>query len=69
MIIIIIIIMMMIMIIIIIQVSYDIINRNPSLPINNALDVLTDQPNTGKGDLMKGTKLCLWYLWTRWDLS
>ena len=50
---------MMIMIIIKIQVSYDIINRNPSLPINNALDVLTDQPNTGKGDLMKGTKLCL----------
>ena len=39
--------------------SYDIINLYPSVPINKALDVLVDQPNNDKDDLMKRTKLCL----------
>ena len=38
-----------------VQVSYDIINLYPSVPINKALDVLIDQLN--KDDLMKRTKL------------
>ena len=44
-----------------VQVSYDIINLYPSVPINKALlvDILVDQPNNGKDDLMKRTKLCL----------
>ena len=42
-----------------VQVSYDIINLYPSVPINKALDVLVDQPNNDKDDLMKRTKLCL----------
>ena len=41
------------------QVSYDIVNLYPSVPINKALDVLVDQLNTDKGGLMKRTKLCL----------
>ena len=39
--------------------SYDIINLYPSVPINKALDVLIDQLNNDKDDLMKRTKLCL----------
>ena len=39
--------------------SYDIINIYPSVPINKALDVLIDQLNNDKDDLMKRTKLCL----------
>ena len=39
--------------------SYDIINLYPSVLINNALDVLIDQLNNDKDDLMKRTKLCL----------
>ena len=42
-----------------IQVSYDIVNLYPSVPINKALDVLIDQLNNDKDDLMKRTKLCL----------
>ena len=42
-----------------VQVSYDIINLYPSVPINKALDVLIDQLNNDKDDLMKRTKLCL----------
>ena len=38
---------------------YDIINLYPSIPINKALDVLIDQLNNDKDDLMKRTKLCL----------
>ena len=36
-----------------------IINLYPSVPINKALDVLIDQLNNDKDDLMKRTKLCL----------
>ena len=39
------------------EVSYDIINLYPSVPINKALDVLIDQLNNDKDDLMKRTKL------------
>ena len=39
--------------------SYDIINLYPSVLINNTLDVLIDQLNNDKDDLMKITKLCL----------
>ena len=39
--------------------SYDIVNLYPSVPINKALDVLMDQLNSDKADLMKRTKLCL----------
>ena len=39
--------------------SYDIINLYPSVPINKALDVLIDQLNNDKDDLMKKTKLYL----------
>ena len=42
-----------------VQVPYDIINLYPSVPINKALDVLIDQLNNDKNDLMKRTKLCL----------
>ena len=42
-----------------VQVSYDIVNLYPSVPINKALDVLMDQLNSDKDDLMKRTKLCL----------
>ena len=42
-----------------VQVSYDIINLYPSVPINKALDVLIDQLNNDKDDLIKRTKLCL----------
>ena len=42
-----------------VQVSYDIINLYPSVPINKALDVLIDQLNNDKDDLMKRTKLYL----------
>ena len=42
-----------------VQVSYDIVNLYPSIPINKALDVLIDQLNSDKYDLMKRTKLCL----------
>ena len=42
-----------------VQVSYDIVNLYPSVPINKALDVLMDQLNSDKADLMKRTKLCL----------
>ena len=42
-----------------VQVSYDIVNVYPSVPINKALDVLIDQQNNDKDDLMKRTKLCL----------
>ena len=42
-----------------VQVSYDIVNLYPSVPINKALDVLIDQLNNDKDDLMKRTKLCL----------
>ena len=42
------------------QVSYDIVNLYPSaVPINKALDVLIDQPNNDKDDLVKRIKLCL----------
>ena len=40
------------------QVSYDIMNLHLSLPINKALNVLIDQLNHDKDDLMKSTKLC-----------
>ena len=39
--------------------SYDIVNLYPSVPINEAPDVLIDQLNNDKDDLMKITKLCL----------
>ena len=42
-----------------VQVSYDIVNLYPSVPINKALDVLMDQLNSDKAGLMKRTKLCL----------
>ena len=42
-----------------VQVSYDIVNLYSSVPINKALDVLMDQLNSDKDDLMKRTKLCL----------
>ena len=39
--------------------SYDIVNLYPSVPINKALNVLMDQLNSDRADLMKRTKLCL----------
>ena len=39
--------------------SYDIINHYPSVPINKALNVLIDQLNNDKDNLMKRIKLCL----------
>ena len=42
-----------------VQVFCDIINLYSSVPINKALDVLIDQLNNDKDDLMKRTKLCL----------
>ena len=42
-----------------IQVSYDIVNLYPSVPTNKALDVLIDQLNNDKDELMKRTRLCL----------
>ena len=39
-----------------VQVSYDIINLYPSVPINKALGILVDQLND-KDDLMKRAKL------------
>ena len=42
-----------------VQVSYDIVNLYPPIPINKALNVLIDQLNNGKDNLMKRTKLCL----------
>ena len=41
-----------------VQVFCDIINLYSSVPINKALDVLIDQLNNDKDDLMKRTKLC-----------
>ena len=46
-----------------VQVSYDIINLYPSVPINKALNVLIDQLINHKDDLMKRTKLCLKYIY------
>ena len=37
----------------------DIINLYPSVPIDKALDVLKDQLNNDKDNLMNRTKLCL----------
>ena len=42
-----------------IKVSYNNINLYTSVPINKALDVLIDQVNNDKDDLMKRAKLCL----------
>ena len=42
-----------------VQVSYDIVNLYPSVSIIIALDVLIDQLNNDKNDLMKRTKLRL----------
>ena len=42
-----------------IQVSCDIINLYPSKPINKTLEVLMDQLNNDKDDLMERAKLCL----------
>ena len=42
-----------------VQVSYLIVNLYPLVPINNALDVLIDQLNNDKDDLIKRTKICL----------
>ena len=42
-----------------VQVSYDIENYYPSLPINKALDVLIDQLNNDEDNFMKRTKLSL----------
>ena len=39
--------------------SYLIVNLYPLVPINNALDVLIDQLNSDKDDLIKRTKICL----------
>ena len=39
--------------------SYDIVNLYVSVPINKALDVLMDQLDNDKDNLMKRTKLCL----------
>ena len=39
--------------------SYDIVNLYPSVLINKALDVLIDQLNNDKDDLIKSIKLCL----------
>ena len=39
--------------------SSGIVNLYLSIPINKALDVLIDQLNNDKDDLMKTTKLCL----------
>ena len=39
-----------------VQVSYDIVNLYPSIPIIKALDVLIDQLNNDKDDLMKRNK-------------
>ena len=39
--------------------SYLIVNLYPLVPINNALDVLIDQLNNDKDDLIKRTKICL----------
>ena len=39
--------------------SYDIVNLYPSIPINKSLDVLIDQLNYDKDDLIKRTKVCL----------
>ena len=41
-----------------VQVSYDIVNLYPSVPINKALDILIDQLNNDQDELMKRTKLC-----------
>ena len=38
---------------------YLIVNLYPLVPINNALDVLIDQLNNDKDDLIKRTKICL----------
>ena len=42
-----------------VQVSYDIANLYPSVPINKALGVLIDQLNNDTDDLMKRNKRCL----------
>ena len=42
-----------------IQVSYDIINLHPLVPVNKSLNVLIDQLNNNNDDLMKRTKLGL----------
>ena len=39
--------------------SYDTVNLCTSVPINKAVDVLIDQLNNDKDDLMKRTKPCL----------
>ena len=46
-----------------VQVSYDIINLCPSIPINKALTALIDKLNNDKNDLMKRTKLRLKYIY------
>ena len=42
-----------------IQVSDDIVNLYPSVPINKALEVLIDQLNNDQDELMKRTRPCL----------
>ena len=42
-----------------VEVSYDILNLYLPVPINKALDVLIDQLDHHRDDLMKRTKLCL----------
>ena len=42
-----------------VQVSYDIVNLYPSVPVNKALDVLIDQLNSDKRSLEARTKLSL----------
>ena len=39
--------------------SYDIVNLYASVSVNKALNVLTDQLNNDKEDLMRRAKLCL----------
>ena len=51
------------------QVSYHIVNLYPSIPINKALDVLIDQLNNCKDDLMKRNKLCLKDMYALAELS
>ena len=42
-----------------VQVSCDIVNLYASVPINKALDILIDQLNNDKDNLMERAKLCL----------
>ena len=52
-----------------VQVSYDIGNYYPSLPINKALDVLIDQLNNDEDNFMKRTKLSLKDIYELAELS